>query len=408
VFDALVIGAGMAGLAATRRLRDAGRQVLCLEARGRVGGRAHSLTLANGARIDRGCHWLHSADINPLVAVAERLGFHVDRVEGRWTDPWLERLLGDGRFGDLMAFRAGIEEAKRAQLAQDADRPLAELAPSDSPWTPLWSAVVTYIWGALPAEVSALGHAADQDTGVNWRMALGYGSLVARYGEGLPVLLNAPVRRIAFTGEGVAVETAAGRQEARAVVLAVPASLLAAEAIAFAPGLPERKRWALEGLPLGSDNKVHFAVTGPTPWPAEEFHAHFTLNTERAGHFQFHPSGQPVVEGYYGGPLSRDLASAGEAAFADYALEEIVSHFGGEARRCLAFLHSTAWDLDPWSRGAYSYPRPGYAQARAALAEPLESRLFFAGEATSAEAPATCHGAYQSGLRAAEEILALS
>ena len=236
MLDALVIGAGMAGLAATRRLQAAGRAVLCLEARERIGGRAHSLTLANGARIDRGCHWLHSADLNPLVEVAARLGFAVDRPGEHWSDPWLQRTLGEARFADLQAFRAAIEEAKAEQRGRGEDRPLEALLPDGSPWAPLWRAVITYVWGALPSEVSAAAHAADQDTGVNWRLALGYGSLVQRYGEGLPLVLNAPVRSLAFTPDGLCVETASGRLEARSAVLAVPASLLAAEAIRFEPG----------------------------------------------------------------------------------------------------------------------------------------------------------------------------
>ncbi len=405
MLDAVVIGAGIAGLAATRHLLDAGRQVQCLEARDRIGGRAQSLTLANGARVDRGCHWLHSSNMNPLVGVAERLGFLVDHYSGNWADPWSRSFLGSEQFAEMADYRAQMLDEPRELLASGKDRPLSELLPVGHPWNGYWSAIITYVWGASPSEISALGHAMDEDSGVNARLALGYGTMVARYADGLPVMLDAPVTRIALTSGGVLVESTRGRLEAKAVVITVPASLLAADAIAFDPALPDSKRWALEGLPLGSDNKVHFAITGKEPWPEEEFFAHFFYDRERTGQYHFHPFGQPLVETYLGGPLSSELVRAGPGEMAAFALDEIASHYGSAARRCLSFLHATDWDLDPWSLGAYSYARPGYSEARARLAEPLEERLFFAGEACHPGHPASAHGAYLSGIDAADDIL---
>ncbi|GAB5467854.1 MAG: NAD(P)/FAD-dependent oxidoreductase [Rhodospirillales bacterium] len=405
MLDCVVIGAGMAGLSATKRLRDAGLSVQCLEARGRIGGRAQSATLANGALIDRGCHWLHSAEMNPLVGVAKALGFAVDKKAMGWTSAWSKKVLGKKRFKDYENFWDSVEEACEGLDQEGSDLPLSEVVDRDSPWYAPWSAAITYIWGASPTEISAFSHAHENDSELDWRMALGMGNLVGRYGAGLPITLEAPVRRIALTKKRVRVESARGVLEARTVVIAVPASLLAAEAIVFEPGLPETKRWALEGLPLGSDNKVHLAISGDTPWPRKEIQATFHHDRERTGHYFFHPFGQPVVEGYFGGALSNELAKAGPAAMADFAVEEICSHYGNAARGCLSFLGATAWDLDPWSLGAYSYVRPGYAKANAVLAEPLDGRLFFAGEASHPEHSSTCHGAYMTGLRAADEVL---
>ncbi len=406
MLDALVIGAGMAGLSATRRLLDAGLQVHCLEARDRVGGRAQSHSLPNGARIDRGCAWLHSADINPLVAISEGLGFKVERYEGHWSEPFGREQLGEERSQDWIQTREAVWDAYPNATDWAEDRALVTLFPEGSPWLPFWSAIVSYIWGASPEEISAKGNALDLDTNINSRTALGYGSVVARYAEGLPVSLGTPVSRIQLTKEGVRVETPKGPLEAKTLVLAVPVSLLQAEMISFEPGLPDRKLWALDGLPLGSVNKIHFAVQGATPWPLEDFFANFLYDKERIGQYQFHSFNQPVVEGYFGGALSRDLAKAGPAEFAAVALDEIAGYYGNDAKRCLSFVHATAWDQDPWTLGGYSYPRVGYSEARAVLAEPLEDRLFFAGEATHVQHAATCHGAYLTGQRAAEEAIA--
>ncbi len=407
MLDVLVIGAGMAGLSATRRLVEAGLQVHCLEARDRVGGRAHSVSLPNGGRIDRGCAWLHSADINPLVGLAEQLGFRIERYEGSWSEPFSRKLVGEERYGQWAKTSEAVWGAYPAAKEWAEDRPLSAHFPEGNSWLPYWSAIVSYIWGASPEQISAKGNALDLDTGNNSRTSLGYGSVVARYGEGLPVTKEAPVSRVLFTKDGVRVDSAKGSLEARCVVLAIPVSLLQAEMIAFEPALPERKRWALEGLPLGSNNKVHFAVTGKPPWPKEDFFANFRFDEEMMGQYQFHSFGQPLVEGYFGGALSRAMAKAGPAEFAAFALEEIAAHYGNDTKRHLSFLHATAWDLDPWTLGGYSYPKVGYSEARAALAEPLEDRLFFAGEATHIQHAATCHGAYLSGQRAAEEALAV-
>jgi len=404
MLDVIVIGAGMAGLSATRFLRDAGYRVICLEARDRLGGRAHSVTLANGARIDRGCAWLHSADKNPLVGIARRLGFHVDEYNSRYSEPWARTYLGNELFEDWRRDRDSIWDAIPGATDWEEDRPLASLYPEGTTWKPIIDAVFTYIWGVNPSEISAKSAALDGDTGVNWRLPMGYGSVVARFGEGLPVITEAPVSRIALTREGVRVESAKGILEARSAVIAVPVGVLQAGAIAFDPLLPERKAWALEGLAMGSNNKVHLAVTGTPTWEGSDFHAFFRTDSEETATYQFQAFGEPVVEGYFGGTTSRELAKAGAAAQGAFAIDEIASHFGNGVRRNLSFLHATAWDLDPWSLGGYSYARVGYAAAREALAEPLEGRLFFAGEASTPTFAATCHGAYLTGERAAAEI----
>jgi len=405
LYDAIVIGAGMAGLAATKRLADAGRSVICLEARERVGGRAQSLTLPNGARIDRGCHWLHGADTNPLVDVAEKLGFYVLRQNTDWALQFNRKALGEERFADWQVYADAIEERLEALDPGGPDCSMGDLAPAESPWNPLRSAFYTFIWGATPDKISALDHARGQDGDQNWRMPLGYGSLVARFAEGLPVALSTPVSAIRWNGGTVMVETPRGTLEAARVVLAIPSSLIRDEAIRFDPGLPETKLQAAENLPLGSDNKVHLAIEGTPFGPHEDFQGLVRHDRVDCAHFHFHPWGAPIVEGYYGGEHSRQLAGAGTQAIAADAIDQLAGYFGESVRKQLTPLHSTAWDLETWTRGAYSYARPGHAFAREALAEPIEGRLFFCGEATNAQHPATCHGAYLSGLRAAGEVM---
>lgn len=87
MIETVVIGAGAAGIAAARRLHDAERSVLLVEAKARLGGRAHSLPLA-GAAIDLGCGWLHSARRNPWSDIARARGFTIETDTARWDEHW--------------------------------------------------------------------------------------------------------------------------------------------------------------------------------------------------------------------------------------------------------------------------------------------------------------------------------
>jgi monoamine oxidase len=113
-----------------------------------------------------------------------------------------------------------------------------------------------------------------------------------------------------------------------------------------------------------------------------------------------------MIAPYFGGQLARDLEQAGPASMADFAMAELAGLFGSAIKTRLSLLETTAWASDPFARGSYSYALPGHAGARAVLAEPVDDRLFFAGEACSAESFTTAHGAYLSGLAAADQAIA--
>lgn len=402
MLDVVVVGAGMAGLSAARRLVEAGSSVTVLEARDRIGGRAWTQPVA-GEPTDYGCHWFHSAERNPLVPVARALGFEVEEFRPHWGEAWNRARLG-ADYLDLMESWDRIEAGIAAALASGVDRSLAELLPDDDRWRPFIGASFTWISGASLDRLSAIDIGRADEGRSNWRCRAGYGSVVARYGEGLPVTLSAPVSRIALTHEGVRVTSAAGVVEARAAVVAVPTPLLAE--IAFEPGLPEAKRAAIDALPLGHDEKVFLAIDGNPFGGEDEFHAQFRYDREATGNYHLRQYGLPMVEGYFGGDLARDLGEAGLAAMAAFAVDEIAAVFGEGIRRHLAPLARTTWAQEAWTRGAYSYALPGRADARSVLAEPLDGRLFFCGEATSSRDPASCHGAHTSGLRAGDEVIA--
>lgn len=210
---------------------------------------------------------------------------------------------------------------------------------------------------------------------------------------------------IDHSGAGaVRIETTRGTVEARAVVVTASTDVLAAENIRFRPALPAKVE-AAALLPLGSVEKLWLGVSDPELFPAEDY-CLGSSETARTAAYHFRPFGRPVVECFFGGELARDLGRAGAAAALDFARSELRSQLGTEAAGAVAPLRLTAWGRDPHILGAYAYATPGSAGARARLGEPVDGRLFFAGEACSPERFTTAHGAYETGVAAAEAVLA--
>ena len=122
--------------------------------------------------------------------------------------------------------------------------------------------------------------------------------------------------------------------------------------------------------------------------------------------YQIRPLDRPAIYCFFGGRFAAAMEREGEAAMFAFAADELAGILGNDIRRRISLLAATGWLTDPWSRGSYSYAMPGHAGDRAVLAAPVDDRLFFAGEATSPNFFSTAHGAYMSGVAAAEAALA--
>ena len=401
--DVVVIGAGPAGIAAARFLADHGANVALLEARERVGGRAWTAR-PEGWPADMGCAWLHSADRNPLVPIAERLGLAVDRTLPDWG-------AGFARARQLDATAGAAREAAFARFWQaiddhdGPDRALADVLPDGDPWRANFAAIISFISGVLPEGLSLTDLARYGDSLVNWRVVDGYGTLFERLADGLPVSLGTEVTAIDWSGPQVAVATRRGTLRCRVALVTVPVSLIDQEAMRFVPRLPDPRLAAAAGLPMGNAAKLLLAVDGDPFGLGPDRQVTGSLQRAATAVYHLHPLGRPLVEAYWGGPTALALERAGVAAMTDFALAELAGLFGAGVRERVRPLLASRWAADPFSRGAYSYARPGGANGRAALAEPLDSRVFFAGEACSCDAYSTAHGAYRTGMAAAEAIL---
>jgi monoamine oxidase len=402
--DVAIIGAGAAGISAAHALQGCGLSTIVLEARDRVGGRAHTITPAPGIHFDLGCGWLHSADQNRFVEIADQLNFEIDKTLPPWRDRAVREVFPLAERADFIRsldeFFDRVEQAAKSGRDAPAD---SCLEPGNR-WNPMIDAVSTYINGCELDRVSILDLAAYQDTEINWRVRRGYGALMAAYGASCPLALNCEVTLIDHSGARLRIETSQGTLSADKVIVTAPTNLIANEAIRFHPPLPAKVDAAI-GLPLGLADKVVLALDEPESLPKDGNLRGPTMRTAM-GTYHLRPFGQASIEGYFGGSFAQELEDIGPGAFAAQSIDEIAALLGNDYRRKLKPLAESRWSHDPFARGSYSHALPGHAGKRAVLAAPVDGRLFFAGEATSPNFFSTAHGAGDSGVRAAGEVIA--
>ncbi|SDF93340.1 monoamine oxidase [Limimonas halophila] len=401
--DLAVVGAGVAGLAAAKTAREHGLSVRVLEAKDRIGGRAHTVCDALGRPWDRGAHWLHSAETNPFRVYADRVG-EPYRPGVSPQHLWLgRRWAGEDERAGFSAF------ARRAGAAIDAageagrDLPASWVLPEGGAWLPLYRQLLGALAGAEPEACSTLDSARYLDGEANWPLENGFGALIARWGADVPVHLNTPVHTLDRTGPAVRLETRDGTLTARRAVVTVSTSALAGDAIRFRPEMPAWLAEALAATPLGGANKVMLSFDRDIFGLGHSFAASLA-DAPWGFHMQITPFERPVVIAHTGGSFATAMEREGPAAMRERALTSLRSMFGPRVDRHLVDWDTTAWGEDPHIRGGYSIALPGQAHLRERLNQPLDERVWLAGEACALDAFGTVHGAHAAGLRAARAV----
>lgn len=405
--DVAIVGAGAAGVGAARRLQAIrpDLSVLVLEASDRVGGRAFTASppALAGHAIDLGCGWLHGARTNEWTRIAQEIGLTVDKTPAPWSEGGKRIDSDTEEERDARTAINSFFERIEMRGGQEPDGALSDMLDPGNRWNGRIDAIGTFLNGVELDQASIIDYTRyDPGPGPDWRVREGYGTLVAAYGRPAVIQCGAVVTRIDHRGaESVRIVTSLGTLNARAVIVTVSTNMLARESIRFDPALPA-KIDAATRLPLGLANKVFLRVSNANDLPTDTQLLGVPERTA-TGSYHLRPFGSDVIEGYFAGHLAHDLEKAGEAGAFAFALDELTARFGSGFRSRLEPVVLSAWGQVAHIGGSYSYAKPGAADERTRLGATVDDRLFFAGEACSPARFTTAHGAYETGVAAAEE-----
>jgi monoamine oxidase len=425
--DVIVVGAGMAGVAAARAIFDAGKSVIVLEARDRIGGRIHSDHRWPDVAAELGASWIHGSTGNPLVPLAMAAG--ATTVATNYDSQSIFATAGQQLTGAaLSSLQSTFDQVDRAvrslvrQRMNDGqpDVSLGELLTNVLAGLTLTADQLAYVQWMYASEIeddfaadigqlSAFYYDEGADLiGPDLLLLDGYDQIVTPLAAPLDIRLQTVVDKIDYTAPGsISIHTAGGAvYQCTRCVCTLPLGVLKAGSVEFDPELPMSKQQAIDRLGMGrmhkaimrfpdvfwSDSEVLSYVSQP---PGE---LAWSLSMAR------YPGAAPVVIAFHAGTHADQVEAMTADDLAAYLLAR-VRKMWPSAPAPVEVL-AARWGADPFSLGAYSYLAVGStANDRSTLAAPVANQLFFAGEATHVDSPAMVHGAYLSGRREATNVL---
>lgn len=421
--DVLVVGAGIAGLAAARRLHDAGYRVITLEARERLGGRLMTYQEWDGINVDLGATWIHGAGPrNPIAQLAKKVGARLATTSTEKTETYSSEgeLYDDADMEVMEALQGEIEAAISDAQDSDEDHSLLVAVRSELGYSKLsagdrkrvdflLNTTYEHEYGASAKELSV--HWFDSGDAYSGSESLfldGYRVLVEHLSKGLDIKLGQIVSAIDSSGDGVVVKSGGQTYHAEQVIVTVPLGVLKSGAIEFYPELPAEKSEAIEGLGVGVLNKCCLRFPEAF-WDTDmdwinyvpEQHGQWAewVSLARA-------TDAPILMGFNAADFGREIEGWTDAEIVQDAMKTLRVMFGDDIPEPTDWA-ITRWAADPFALGSYSCNVLGSAPPmRNDLASSVDGKLFFAGEATDEQFYQTVHGAYASGLRAANEVVA--
>jgi monoamine oxidase len=408
----LIVGAGMAGLAAARSLVDAGWPVRLIEARDRIGGRVYT-NRDWGVPIEMGASWIHGTANDPMMELARKAQAQVIPTDYYgWAKLAVDPHLSPMDY-DPDAWRTFVERAcdrvngGSLGAAVDAAAKREELSSPDRAQLAFFVATEIedeYAAGAdqLSATTFDTGDYAEGDQAV---ITNGYDALPKLLADGLQVVYKTPVTAIARRDDSVVVHAGNQSFEGPAAIVTVPLGVLKAGSIAFDPPLPEGHTRAVNALGFGVLSKSFFRFNRRT-WKTDNAFYLF-LGTDPgawAQWFSLSSAAGPIVVAFNAGDRGRSVESSSTADVTARALPIAHQLFGGDISP--VEVRTSSWSTDPYARGSYSFHAPGSGlDDRRRLQEPISDRLYLAGEAVDVKNPSTVIGAVLSGRNAADQLM---
>ena len=410
----IVIGAGVAGLAAAHQLQAQGAQVVVFEAGDYIGGRVRT-DMSMGAPFEYGAGWIHGPSRNnPTQKLAKQINAPTfvtkdDSLEVFGPDG---RPLTDAEYQRLDRLYVELEKtlySPRQPGHQTVQQALARTNPdilADPFGRWMLSAFFEFSVGGGIGDISAAnGFETRAFPGADVILTEGYDKIFAPLASGLDIRLNAPVSQINYDADGV---TVAGERADYAICTA-SLGVLKSDQITFDPPLPNDVQDAIEHVGFGSVTKIALKFAEPF-WAITT--QYVGCMTQPDGRWNFWMnyrtfSDENILLGVSMGRYAPIADRMSKAAMTEDALDVLRSVWGS-AVGTPQDVRTIHWSQDPHFLGAYSYPQAGGTIAQFETFEkPVGGRLFFAGEHTIFDYSGTTHGALMSGRRAADDIMAL-
>ena len=411
----IIIGAGISGLTAAKKLKENGFNVIILEAQSKVGGRLKT-NRTLGIGFDEGASWIHGIDGNPITSLAQQAGMNTFETidESRKSYDLGGALRSTTIYDDAedelyTILNSMMNNGNTTQSFQTVFNNLYPDKANDRLWKFLLSTYVTFDCGDLDKLSSLLYNEGEEYSGVEKIATNGYDTIANYLANGLSIQLNQRVSKIDYSNSTIKVTHNGAVSDADFVVVTVPLGVLKANSSQFVPSLPSTKQTAIQKVGMNCVNK--FLLKWDTAfWDDVQYISYTPEIRDKFNYFvnvkKFHPTVNALMTFAYA-----DYARLTESMTDAQIIDEIMLHlkdiYGTNIPNPTHLLR-TKWQTNENTFGSYSYTAVGTEmQHYDDLAEEVNDKVFFAGEHTNADYFSTVHGAYLSGIREANKIIDL-
>lgn len=421
----IIIGAGIAGLTAGKALQNQGFEVILLEARNRIAGRLWTSKKWDDAFVDMGASWIHGKEGNPITQLANSINAQVfpTKSEKAIIYDINGKVITEEKEEKLDKLTQKLEQIiSKIQNQYDEDISLQKALEKELKWQTLSDVNKQYFEYLLnsnieqeyAADISQLSAFYFDETkefdGDDLLFVKGYNVISDYLAQGLNIKLNHTVEVITSNSQGVNVITNQGNFQADKVIVTLPLGVLQKNIVKFSPPLPKKKLEAINQLGMGVLNKLYLL------FPKRFWQNNYDWIgkiSEKKGQWSEWVNlesalKKPILLGFNAGKFGKEIESWSDEKIVADAMKNLRQIYGNSIPQPIDY-QLTRWNQDPFTFGSYSYyatnSTPNHRQE---LAKPINKKIFFAGEATSIDYPATVHGAYFSGLRVSQEIITLT